>query len=277
MGGYYALNDGLDKQISDAIKDHYMPVNIDDKMSKNRQSQLLALADKFDNLVILHHAGERATGSKDPMALRRSAISIIRIILEGKHKIDIIEMINFILSLVKNSTDNLADYIVNFIEERFKYYLKDKYDKKYLDSVINLKQNPDIYSLILKLEIIVEFMNSKKGLIVSQIYNRVVNILNNDILSSQNIDEKLFKQDEEISLHKSIDEIYPQMEKFVFDSEYNEALNMICGLESVTNNFFDNVLINSDDVSITNNRKALLYKLKALFDMIGDFGFIRRT
>jgi glycyl-tRNA synthetase beta chain len=186
-------------------------------------------------------------------------------------------MINFILSLVKNSTDNLADYIVNFIEERFKYYLKDKYDKKYLDSVINLKQNPDIYSLILKLEIIVEFMNSKKGLIVSQIYNRVVNILNNDILSSQNIDEKLFKQDEEISLHKSIDEIYPQMEKFVFDSEYNEALNMICGLESVTNNFFDNVLINSDDVSITNNRKALLYKLKALFDMIGDFGFIRRT
>ncbi len=276
MGAYYAINDGLDKQIADAIRDHYMPVNIDDMIPQNRQSQLLSLADKFDNLVILHHAGERATGSKDPMALRRSAISIIRVILDGKHKIDIIKIVKFILSLVENNSDNnLADFIVNFIEERLKYYLKDKYDKKYLDSIIDLKQNPDIYSLISKLEIIVDFMNSQKGAVISQIYNRVINILSDKASKSQNIDKKLFKQDEEKSLYNSINEIYPNIQQFIQNSQYNQALNMLISLQNVTNNFFDNVLVNSDDILIIQNRKALLSRLKDLFDMIGDFSFTK--
>ena len=277
MGGYYALNEKLGSEVSNAIREHYMPINAEDNIPNNYKAQILSLADKFDSLVILHIAGEIATGSKDPMALRRTAISIIRIILEGGHRIRINEILEFICSLVSIKEEekiNLLTYITNFIEERLKYYLKSKYDKQYLDSIVNLEKNSDIYDLVKKLEIIYNFAREHKGEEVLRIYNRVVSILNNETIANE-VDESLFIEKEEKLLHDSINSIYHKIEHFISKDDYREALNSLCDLAIITNHFFDNVLVNAEDLKITNNRKALLNNVKRLFDLIADFSFCR--
>ena len=157
MGYYYALNDGEGEKVALAIKDHYMPINRHDKLPETLEGKFLSLADKLDNLVMLYIAGERATGSKDPTALRRTAIAIIRLILEGNLNVNLKDIISKIYDEFENFVETKNE-IYKFINEKLIGYIEEeyKYDKKNIQSVINQMEEESLENLLLTIKKISE-------------------------------------------------------------------------------------------------------------------------
>jgi glycyl-tRNA synthetase beta chain len=157
MGYHYALNDGEGEKVALAIRDHYLPINRHDKLPETLEGKFLSLADKLDNLVMLYLAGERATGSKDPMALRRTAIAIIRLIVEGNLNVNLKDIISKIYDEFENSVETKNE-IYKFINERLIGYIEEeyKYDKKNIQSVINQMQEQSLENLLLTIKKISE-------------------------------------------------------------------------------------------------------------------------
>lgn len=156
MGYYYALNDGEGEKVALAIRDHYLPINRHDKLPETIEGKFLSLADKFDSLVMLYLAGERATGSKDPMALRRTAIAIIRLIVEGNLNVSLKDMISE-YDEFENFVETKNE-IYKFINERLIGYIEEeyKYDKKNIQSVIDQMQEQSLENLLLTIKKISE-------------------------------------------------------------------------------------------------------------------------
>ena len=156
MGYYYALNDGEGEKVALAIRDHYLPINRHDKLPETIEGKFLSLADKFDSLVMLYLAGERATGSKDPMALRRTAIAIIRLIVEGNLNVSLKDMISE-YDEFENFVETKNE-IYKFINERLMGYIEEeyKYDKKNIQSVIDQMQEQSLENLLLTIKKISE-------------------------------------------------------------------------------------------------------------------------
>lgn len=157
MGYYYALNDGESEKVALAIRDHYLPINRHDKLPETIEGKFLSLIDKIDSLVMLYLAGERATGSKDPMALRRTAIAIIRLIVEGGLRVNLKDMINEIYDELEKPVETKNE-IYKFINERLIGYIEEeyKYDKKNIQSVINSMQEQSLENLLLTIKKISE-------------------------------------------------------------------------------------------------------------------------
>ena len=156
MGYHYALNDGEGEKVALAIRDHYLPINRHDKLPETIEGKFLSLADKFDSLVMLYLAGERATGSKDPMALRRTAIAIIRLIVEGNLNVSLKDLISE-YDEFENFVETKNE-IYKFINERLIVYIEEeyKYDKKNIQSVINQMQEQSLENLLLTIKKISE-------------------------------------------------------------------------------------------------------------------------
>ena len=153
MGYYYALNDGEGEKVALAIRDHYLPINRHDKLPETLEGKFLSLADKLDNLVMLYIAGERATGSKDTMALRRTAIAIIRQIVEGNLNVNLKDIISKIYDEFENSVETKSE-IYKFINERLIGYIEEeyKYDKKNIQFVINQMEEESLENLLLTIK-----------------------------------------------------------------------------------------------------------------------------
>lgn len=161
MGYYHALNDGESEKVALAIKDHYMPINRHDKLPETIEGKFLSLIDKIDSLAMLYIAGERATGSKDPMALRRTAIAIIRLIVEGNLNVSLKDMISK-YDEFENFVETKNE-IYKFINERLIGYIEEeyKYDKKNIQSVINQMQEQSLENLLLTIKKISEVVNNQ--------------------------------------------------------------------------------------------------------------------
>jgi glycyl-tRNA synthetase beta chain len=157
IGYHYALNDGESKKVALAIRDHYLPTNRYDKLPETIEGKFLSLSDKLDSLIVFYIAGERATGSKDPMALRRTAIAIIRLIVEGKLTINLKDMINEIYDIFEYSVETKSE-IYKFINERLIGYIEEeyKYNKKNIQSVINQMKEQSLENLFLTIKKISE-------------------------------------------------------------------------------------------------------------------------
>jgi glycyl-tRNA synthetase beta chain len=157
IGYHYALNDGESEKVALAIRDHYLPTNRYDKLPETIEGKFLSLSDKLDSLIVFYIAGERATGSKDPMALRRTAIAIIRLIVEGKLNINLKDMINEIYDSFEYSVETKSE-IYKFINERLIGYIEEeyKYNKKNIQSVINQMKEQSLENLFLTIKKISE-------------------------------------------------------------------------------------------------------------------------
>ena len=175
MGGYFATSQGFDKDISLAISEHYLPTGLDSRVPKKPFSITLALTDKLDTLVGFFGINQKPTSSKDPYALRRSALGIIRLILENKKEFKLSDLINYSISLYKDqgfkfNNDNVHKDLSLFLVDRLKFYMKEK-DIRY--------------------DIIEASINSFSIDNVSKIYNKavalnkfIINIFWKDIIAS---------------------------------------------------------------------------------------------
>jgi glycyl-tRNA synthetase beta chain len=272
MGSYYAIESGEEKEVADAIRSHYKPLGNDDDMPTGTAAYL-ALADKIDSLVGLMLAGERATGSKDPYALRRYALSIIKIIVDNNLEgIGLKYLVSDVMELYPSTLEDVAvgEAVYRFIEERLKHLVASSYSDGLINAAIDLSLEDDLVITIEKLKILDNLMKSSDGEILLQLYRRVANILGDEKISA-NIDESKFKLPEEKELYSAIRSILPEIESSLKSKDSSSALSNLCSLNNPISKFFDNVMVNDTDAAIANNRKAILKLVADLFGKIAHF------
>ena len=284
MGGYFAREQGFDDEISLAVSEHYLPSGIDSKVPKKPYSIALSLSDKIDSLVGFFGINLKPTSSKDPYALRRMAISLLRLIIENQKKIKLRDLINYSINLYKEQNYSFDSKLINdelgdFILERLKNYLK---EKNIRSDIIECSTNS--YGIDDLLKIFNKSLNLNKnikkdfGLDVIAIYKRSANILNSESKSKLEIvgsaDPGLFKNDYEKNLYKKIHAIRKYFSSIGRDEDYDESLKTLSSAKIEVNEFFDNVIVNDQEELIKKNRLELLKMLCKSFDNYFNFSKI---
>lgn len=267
MGSYYAGLEGYNKEICEAIRDHYKPMGGDDLPIG--LAAKLALLDKIDSLVSLMVAGEKATGSKDPFALRRMALGIIKIILDQKMEIKLGDIISRHCSeLDRKDTHD----IINFIQDRLKNYYKDEFGPDIVKAGIDLGSEDNLLIIDAKLNALKSFADSSEGADLLAIYRRANNILKGQ--SFGEVDSSLLKKAQEKNLYNNMLEIEPKVQEYIKSNEFESALKEILKLKNTLSEFFDEIIVNDDDPKIAKNRKSILYELSSMFKQIAHFEYM---
>jgi glycyl-tRNA synthetase beta chain len=306
MGYHYALASGLNKEIAEAIRDHYKPLGPTDNIPQG-MAAMLAIADKMDSIVGLMIAGEAPTGSGDPYALRRMALGIIRIVLEKNLRIELIKLIDYMNDFhqnmvaqgvlntlsegkdpqgIANMYDNLTDevyhgmilgkieknkfLVVSLLKERARYYFKDKYDISLINAVLDFENQDDLVITKFKLDAFKDLLSNIQGQELVTNYKRANNILGNQQVEGQ-INIALLALKEEQELSNELNKIIPIINNEIQKNNFSQALQSLANLNTPIKNFFDNVLVNDPDPKIANNRLLLLFEVKKLFDKIAKF------
>ena len=284
MGGYFAEAQGFEKEVSLAISEHYLPLGMDSKIPKKPYSIALSLSDKIDSLVGFFGINLRPSSSKDPYALRRMAISLVRLIVENEKKIKIRDLLNYSCTLYKEQgyefeTKKIQKELGEFIIDRLKNYLKDK--KIRLDIIDGSTSSLGIDDLtkIYKKSIFLN-KNIKKDFSLNAlaIYKRSSNILISEKQEELDLvgtaDPGLFKNEYEKNLYKKIHEIRKYFSSVGGDENYEQGLKTLSSAKTEVNDFFDNVIVNAEEKTIKKNRLELLKMLCKSFDNYFNFSKI---
>ncbi len=284
MGGYFAKEQGFDEEISLAISEHYLPSGIDSIVPKKPYSIALSLSDKIDSLVGFFGINLKPTSSKDPYALRRMAISLLRLIIENQKKIKLRDLINYSINLYKDQNYSFDSKLINdelgdFILERLKNYLREKNIRSdIIECSTNSHGIDDLVKIFNKSLNLNKNIKKDFGLDVIAIYKRSANILNSESKSKLEIvgsaDPGLFKNDYEKNLYKKIHIIRKYFSSIGRDEDYDQSLKTLSSAKIEVNEFFDNVIVNDQEEIIKKNRLELLKMLCKSFDNYFNFSKI---
>ena len=285
MGGYFANEQGFEKEISLAISEQYLPIGLNSKVPKKPYSIALSLADKIDTLVGFFGINQKPTSSKDPFALRRLALGIIKIIIENKKDFKIRDLISYSSSLYmdqgfKFGNEFLQKELPDFLMDRLKFYMK---EEKIRHDIIQASTN---YNSLDKLVIIFgkakslnKIINKQNGIDLISSYKRASNILDSELdkLSvelSNTTDPGIFKTELEKNLFKKINELRKYFLSINKDENFERSLANLAEAKKVIFDFFDNVIVNEDDQIIKKNRLELIQMLCKTFDNYVNFSLI---
>ena len=285
MGGHFAEVQGFDKEIALAVSEHYLPTGLDSKTPKKPFSIALALTDKIDTLVGFFGINQKPTSSKDPYALRRSALGVIRLLIDNNKEFKIKDLISYSTSLHKNQGFNFSNVssqkeLSDFLMDRLKYYMKEKKIRaEIIDASIKAHGIDHMNKIYKKASILNGLINKEIGGDIITSYKRASSILeselkNGDLELSNTTDPGIFKNDYEKNLFKKINEIRKYFTNIGKDENYKETLEILAGAKKVTSEFFDNVKVNDDDKNIKKNRLELLQMLCRTFDNYINFSNI---
>lgn len=278
MGRYYAQHEGLSDDIALAIEDHYKPRFAGDALPRNPVGVCVALADKMETLVNMFSIGETPTGDKDPFALRRHALGVIRILIEKSLPLQLDELINLVKKEIldplelntSGSASDLHDLHV-FVYERLAGSLRDQgYTAQEVDAVLSL--NPQLLSDIPKrLAAVRAFAALPEAVSLAAANKRVGNILKKTESAIANIvNPDWLPEADEQALYQALQAIQPQTEKAFATGDYTASLQLLATLKTPVDTFFDHVMVNVDDEKLRNNRLALLKQLHQTMNQIAD-------
>ena len=285
MGGHFAGVQGFDKEIALAVSEHYQPTGLDSKTPKKPFSIALALTDKIDTLVGFFGIDQKPTSSKDPYALRRSALGVIKLLIDNNKEFKIKDLISYSTSLHRDqgfelSNDLSQKELAEFLMDRLKYYMKEKKIRADItDASINSYGIDHMNKIFKKALTLNNLINEEIGEDVMASYKRASSILeselkNNDLELSNTTDPGIFKNDYEKNLLKKINELRKYFTNINKDENYVESLTNLAGAKKVIFDFFDNVKVNDEDKSIKKNRLELLQMLCRTFDNYINFSNI---
>ncbi|MDB2485715.1 glycine--tRNA ligase subunit beta [Candidatus Pelagibacter bacterium] len=285
MGGHFAEVQGFDKEIVLAVSEHYQPVGLDSKTPKKPFSIALALTDKIDTLVGFFGIDEKPTSSKDPYALRRSALGVIKLLIDNNKEFKIKDLISYSTSLHRDQGFKLSNglsekELAEFLMDRLKYYMKEKKIRVDITEASINSYGIDHMNKIYKKALTLNNLIKKEiGEDVMISYKRASSILeselkNSDLELSNTTDPGIFKNDYEKNLFKKINELRKYFTNINKDENYVESLTNLAGAKKVIFDFFDNVKVNDEDKSIKKNRLELLQMLCRTFDNYINFSNI---
>jgi glycyl-tRNA synthetase beta chain len=273
MAYHYLIYLGEKPEIAEIILNHHFYKKHDNEIISNN-SAILSIVNNIDSLVGLIIAGEKSTGSSDPFALRRKAICIIRCIIENKlTNLDLKDLIIFCLKLHnKELQQDFVKNILQFIEDRFKFYLKNNYEVEIIDAILNCNDDYNFNIILDKISYLKKFIDSSDSAkILISAYKRVANI---DHPNKFEIKENLFTSEYEKILYISAQHISDSINLYIKNNEYNKALYELEKILQPLTNLFDNLMINDNNAEIAQNRLSLCQFVKSLFDKIANFNFL---
>ena len=286
MGGYFSKYQGFDKDISLAITEQYLPIGLDSKIPKKPFSVALSVTDKIDTLVGFFGINEKPTSSKDPFALRRTALSIIRITIENNKDLKIDDLLSYSSSLYQNQdysfvNKDLQKELFNFLKDRFKYYLKEKQIRfDIIDASISSFSLNKLFSSFEKAKSLNKVINNQTGTDIISSYKRASNILdsemkNKEIEITNTTDPGIFKSDYEKNLYKKINEIKKYYSGINNDENHEQSLSILAGAKREVFEFFDNVKVNEENETLRKNRLELISMLCKTFQNFINFQLLK--
>ena len=285
MGGYFAEVQGFEKDVSKAISEQYLPAGLNSKVPKKPYSVALSLADKIDTLVGFFGINQKPTSSKDPFALRRLALGIIKTIVENKKDFKLRDLISYSAGLYFDQgfefeNKSLQKELENFLMDRLKFYMKEEKIRNDIisasTSFLNLDQSVIIFG---KAKSLNKFIDKPNGIDVVSSFKRASSILESELKDkklelSNTTDPGIFKTEFEKNLYKKIVELKKYFQNINKDEDFDLTINNLAESKKVIFDFFDNVIVNEEDITIKKNRLELIQMLCKTFDYYVNFSLI---
>ena len=275
MGRYYALHDGEALEVANAIAEHYAPLGPSDHCPTAPESVALALADKIDTLVGFFSINETPTGSKDPFALRRAALGIIRLILENKLRLPLIQA----FQLARPSNADPSRALLAFFADRLKVHLKEQGVRHDLIAAVFALGEDDLARLMKRTEALAAFLKSEDGANLLTAYRRAANILRieekKDNAAYSGVPRPdLLQAPEERQLDKALNAATVKSAAALKAEDFSASMAVLAGLRSPIDRFFDKVTVNTDDKELRENRLRLLSQIRDTLNLVADFSLI---
>ncbi|WP_315834544.1 glycine--tRNA ligase subunit beta [Bradyrhizobium prioriisuperbiae] len=284
MGKYYALDQGEDASVAAAIEEHYKPQGPNDRVPSDPVSVAVALADKLDTLVGFWAIDEKPTGSKDPYALRRAALGVIRLLVENTLRLPLLGVAkSSVAGLAKIDADaaKLSDDLLAFFADRLKVQLREQGARHDLvDAVFALGGQDDLLMVVRRVEALGKFLDTDDGKNLLAGAKRAANILRiEEKKDGRTFDgapeSALYALDEEKTLAKAIDQVKAEAGAAVAKEDFAAAMGAMAKLRPAVDAFFDKVKVNDDDPKVRENRLKLLNEIRAATRAVADFSKIQ--
>lgn len=282
MGRKYALLQGENASVAAAIEEHYKPQGPSDRVPTDPVSVAVALADKLDTLVGFWAIDEKPTGSKDPYALRRAALGVIRIVVENGTGVALIGLLD---SACQNATylaaragrEFLFD-LLSFFHDRLKVYLRDQGARHDLIDAVIAPDADDLLTVVRRVEALGKLLDTEDGKNLLAGTKRAANILaaeeKKGTAVAAAVDPAMFRDDAEKKLFGAIGQAESQAGEAIGKEDFSGAMVALSALREPVDTFFDKVLVNDDDAAVRANRLALLSRIRAATDRVADFSKI---
>ena len=272
MGQYYALHDGEDAVVAQAIEAHYHPRFAGDSLPQDNIGAAVALAEKLDTLVGIYGVGLVPTGDKDPFGLRRHALGVLRILAEKALPLDLVQLLN--LAKIQFANEVLADSVVldvhGFMLERLKNNLRDSgFEPSEIEAVVS--QSPARIDLVTpRLQAVQAFRKLPEAAALAAANKRIQNILKKTDVPSGEADIALLQEPAEKALFEAVNTLKPKVHSSVQNSDYAGALSTLAGVRAEVDKFFEEVMVMAEEPLIRNNRLSLLKSLGDLMNQVAD-------
>ncbi len=284
MGKHFALSQGFEEDVSCAISEHYLPISISSSIPKKPISCALSIIDKLDTLVGFYLINEKPTSSKDPFALRRAAIGLLRTIIENNLTVRLRDLIDYSTKIyleqgVRQLNAKVSSDLLIFLRERMKNILKEKkFRTDIIEASISSHLSDNFLELAKKTYIMNKFISKDLGKNALSTYKRASNILGQEKpISRSGPDAVLFKYEEEKELFERINSIRKSFTLKEEKKNYEDHLRLLSETKLSTDKFFDNVKVNDENKDLKNNRLELLQVLCSTFNTFVDFSKLEGT
>ena len=269
MGRYYALHDGESPIVADAIAQHYQPRFAGDKLPEHPVTLAVALADKLETLAGLFSIGQIATGDKDPFALRRHALGVLRMLIERDLSLTVHSLVASAMDAFPRALPDAASQLSDYIFDRLSGYLRDLgYSVLEVEAVVAAR--PPWGEFPARLAATREFAKLPEATSLAAANKRIGNILKKSDQQFGSVDATLLVEFAERDLHIATQAARPVFEKYFSESNYTAALKSLASLKTPVDAFFDSVMVNAEDPKLRANRLALLSELHGLMNKVAD-------
>ncbi len=270
MGRYYALNDGLNADVADAIEDHYKPRFAGDELPRNQVGVVVALADKLETLVGMFGIGNLPTGDKDPFALRRHALGVIRMLVEKDLRVGLADLVAGAAPVFGDKIQDASAVLVDFIYDRFAGSLRDQgYSAQEVDAVLALRPQR-LGDVAKRLAAVRTFAALPEAPALAAANKRIGNILKKADGVDAHVSELLLQEPAEKALHAAMRQVAPQASAQFEAGDYAASLQTLAALRAPVDAFFDGVMVNAEQADLRLNRLGLLATLHQAMNRVAD-------
>ena len=272
MGRYYAEAEGLPAEIARALEEHYRPSFAGDTIPASKTGQAVALADKLDTLAGIFAIEQRPTGAKDPFGLRRIALGVLRILLEARLDLDLVDLLEIAAAAQPVQRAAVVDEVYDFIAERLRGMLLEQpgTTSEMLDAVLATRPRSPL-DAVTRLDALKEFLLLPDAPVLASINKRIVNILKKtQVPADQAVDPASLAEAAEHALHLAVSGLREPVRAATAQRRYGDSLHALAGLRAPVNDFFDSVMVMDENLKLRNNRLALLRDVQVLLGGVAD-------
>jgi glycyl-tRNA synthetase beta chain len=272
MGGYYARHDGLSTEVAEAIEDHYKPRFAGDELPRNHVGLVVALADKLETLVGMFGIGNVPTGDKDPFALRRHALGVVRMLVEARLKLNFFELTRqaltvFPAAVVQDKSVELDEFLV----ERLRGYFREAgFSIAEVDAAIFAQKLGQWSSIPTRLQAVRAFAALPEAPALAAANKRIGNILKKAGEVDAHVNPALLQEDAEKGLYAAMQKLLPESEAQFKAGDYTASLQTLAALRAPVDAFFDDVMVNAEEMHLRLNRQGLLKSLHVAMNRVAD-------